>query len=299
MAQNAVTDMTMLAKLTFDDVVSEIQGSGLNYTMQLTPYSAMISLRNSFVTDRNGLSVLPPTVHQKSVKLKDSEKDIDELKDKYRESLKSLEQAEEKIRSLEKTIIDSKEALATMKTDLEIARNDHEAEVNTWKKDLLEINKKHHYLEKKLEEITTDKESSDFTTKQATSKVTDSPIGPESPTNVGSLKEFSTICSGQIQSLKQGCLDTEKVNSVCVDRKIEPVTSCCLKQEIPSSLATHRYIPPPRLKASLCSISSLRSHYVMQHHPPEINMRVKEEEADHKTLFEKYEREFQETCKQS
>ena len=30
-----------------------------------------------------------------------------------------------------------------------------------------------------------------------------------------------------------------------------------------------------------------------------INMRVKEEEVDHKTLFEKYEREFQETCKQS
>ena len=59
MSQTPVTDLKMLAKATFDNLIYEIQESGLNYTMQITPYSATISLKKSFVTDRNGLTVIP------------------------------------------------------------------------------------------------------------------------------------------------------------------------------------------------------------------------------------------------
>ena len=65
MAQTSVADMTLLAKTTFINVISEIQGSCLNYSIQLTPYSAIISLRKYFVTDQDGVALLPFTLQDK------------------------------------------------------------------------------------------------------------------------------------------------------------------------------------------------------------------------------------------
>ena len=69
MSQHPVTDLTMLAKATFNEVISEIQESCLNYTMQVTPYSAIISLRKTFITDRNGVTVMPVKVQENREKV--------------------------------------------------------------------------------------------------------------------------------------------------------------------------------------------------------------------------------------
>ena len=57
----------MLASKKFDGILREIQASHLNFSIQLTPFSALISIRKSFVTDRSGAVILPENaLHDKS-----------------------------------------------------------------------------------------------------------------------------------------------------------------------------------------------------------------------------------------
>ena len=52
MEQISNSELTMLASQKFDGIIQEISSSCLNYSIQLTPYSAQISVRKSFVTDK-------------------------------------------------------------------------------------------------------------------------------------------------------------------------------------------------------------------------------------------------------
>ena len=48
------SELTMIAEQKFYNIVSEIQESCLNYNMQLSPFSASISLKKSLIKDRLG-----------------------------------------------------------------------------------------------------------------------------------------------------------------------------------------------------------------------------------------------------
>ena len=50
----------MLASQTFDNILQTIQKSNLNFVLQVSPYSANISLKKSLVTDKSGAVCLPP-----------------------------------------------------------------------------------------------------------------------------------------------------------------------------------------------------------------------------------------------
>ena len=50
---------TMLASQTFDNILEEIQNSCLNFQLQISPFSALISLKKSFIKDRSGNHILP------------------------------------------------------------------------------------------------------------------------------------------------------------------------------------------------------------------------------------------------
>ena len=52
-------DPAMLAKTVFNDILEGIQMSNLNYQLQLTPYSALVSLKKSFVKDKFGKFLFP------------------------------------------------------------------------------------------------------------------------------------------------------------------------------------------------------------------------------------------------
>ena len=52
-------DSTMVAKRTFDDLLAQIQASNLNFHLQLSPFSASISLKKSFIKDKFGNTLLP------------------------------------------------------------------------------------------------------------------------------------------------------------------------------------------------------------------------------------------------
>ena len=59
MEQMSDSDVTMLASETFDEIIPKIQNSCLNFSVQLTPFSAMISVKKSFVRDKVGTVILP------------------------------------------------------------------------------------------------------------------------------------------------------------------------------------------------------------------------------------------------
>ena len=56
---NGVTDLKMAIDTTFSSILNEIQLSNLNFTLQITPFAAYITLKKSVITDQNGAKALP------------------------------------------------------------------------------------------------------------------------------------------------------------------------------------------------------------------------------------------------
>ena len=54
------TNPTMLASRKFDEILEDIQNSKLNFHLQLSPFSAVISLKKSLIKDRSGVHLKPP-----------------------------------------------------------------------------------------------------------------------------------------------------------------------------------------------------------------------------------------------
>ena len=52
------SDLKMVASKTFDDILDKIKNSNLNFHLQLSPFSAVISLKKSLVCDKLGLPFL-------------------------------------------------------------------------------------------------------------------------------------------------------------------------------------------------------------------------------------------------
>ena len=51
---------TMLAGKMFENILHQIQTSNLNFNLQLSPFSALISLKKTLVKDKTGTPLLPP-----------------------------------------------------------------------------------------------------------------------------------------------------------------------------------------------------------------------------------------------
>ena len=54
-------DPTMVAKQTFQQIIEQIQVSNLNFQLELSSFSARISLRKSLVKDKFGNFLFPQT----------------------------------------------------------------------------------------------------------------------------------------------------------------------------------------------------------------------------------------------
>ena len=53
------SELTMIAEEKFNCIISEVQKSCLNYNVQLSPFSACISLKKSLVCDKSGSPIVP------------------------------------------------------------------------------------------------------------------------------------------------------------------------------------------------------------------------------------------------
>ena len=88
---------TMCATEVFNSILSQIQISNLNFQLQLSPFSAQISLRKSFVKDRTGAFLLPPLqpsnipdLVNKNLELKN---DLTNLRNKYEKLVNDCDHA--------------------------------------------------------------------------------------------------------------------------------------------------------------------------------------------------------------
>ena len=99
---------TMLAKLKFDQILEQVQSSCLNFQLQLSPFSAVISIKKSFIRDKSGSVIVPPqhcdsieNVKELVNKNEKLESDIKQLKKRYDDSVNDCEHAYEIIQSFE------------------------------------------------------------------------------------------------------------------------------------------------------------------------------------------------------
>jgi len=77
------SDLKMVASYTFSCILSEIQLSNLNYSIQMTPFAAQITLKKSTQKDQDGVHLLPspPLLHL----LQEAQREINNLKEKMKQ----------------------------------------------------------------------------------------------------------------------------------------------------------------------------------------------------------------------
>ena len=94
---------TILASKLFDKILQDIQASNLNFHVLISPFSAQISLKKSFVKDKNGsvriphsLSSRQPEVMALETKVKQLEKDLEAVRVLYVSAVDDCVEANEK-----------------------------------------------------------------------------------------------------------------------------------------------------------------------------------------------------------
>ena len=123
-SHNSELESTMAATTAFNSIVNLVQSSNLNFKLQLSPFSANISLKKTLVKDRSGFPSLPRNVTHsestgsaefaalaaKNLKLKN---ELNQKEQKIKELLEIVDNLENKNKNLEK-LIDNKNKEVTM-----------------------------------------------------------------------------------------------------------------------------------------------------------------------------------------
>ena len=106
MIRNSDSDITstMAASKAFDKILDCVKSSNLNFCLQLSPFSANISLKKTLVKDKAGFYLNPP---------EDSD-------------LSLLQNHDEEKKELAKKVIDLEQVIANLKLRLEDSQTDCE-----------------------------------------------------------------------------------------------------------------------------------------------------------------------------
>ena len=128
----------MAATKAFDKILDDVKSSNLNFCLQLSPFSATISLKKTLVKDKAGLFLYPPVANASdlpkqnlnSIKVEQLEDIIDDLKLRLAESTADCEQAHEKITELENKLKIKQENLETKDSDLTDQLDKKTCEIN-------------------------------------------------------------------------------------------------------------------------------------------------------------------------
>ena len=90
---------------TFDNILEQIQKSNLNFHLQRSPFSAVISLKKTLIRDKSGVSLLPPTSNSEPFEKVSFEnqalrKKISKLTEDYEDAVDDSENAHKTIATL-------------------------------------------------------------------------------------------------------------------------------------------------------------------------------------------------------
>ena len=59
MYRTPVSDVRMAASVSFSSILDEIQKSNLNFKIELSPFSATVTLKKTPITEGKGIPVIP------------------------------------------------------------------------------------------------------------------------------------------------------------------------------------------------------------------------------------------------
>ena len=103
------SDVKMVATKTFEDILNTIKNSNLNFHLQLSPFSAKISLKKSLVCDKFGSPLLPNLVddgkpliernHQLELEIVQLESRYESLAHQYNSACLMIKSFEDQIKS--------------------------------------------------------------------------------------------------------------------------------------------------------------------------------------------------------
>ena len=121
------SDVTMAASKKFDSIIHQIEKSGLNFRLEVTPYSAFISLKKSLVKDKSGSPIFPlhtvgselGSVSSKSedsllLKIESLEAQLRKADDRYEDMSKKFTAASESIYILRESLTDREETIKNL-----------------------------------------------------------------------------------------------------------------------------------------------------------------------------------------
>ena len=153
----------MVASKTFDSILEQIQASNLNFQLQISPFSANISLKRSPIKDKSGAPICLPNVSQpclahsseaaalasKNLKL---ESDLEALRRDYEFAVQDSVEAHQKIKFLESqhaVKIEPNEALEN-----ELSEKNHLVKSQNDK--ILKISNENECCQRKIEQLSLD-----------------------------------------------------------------------------------------------------------------------------------------------
>ena len=140
---------TMLASKTFDHIIEHVQTSNLNFQLQLSPFSATISLKKSFVKDRFGNILLPSSeVNENELKIKMQE--YSDLLGENDQLKTTIMEMQEHNKSKDNTIEILEEKLSKAEASALKAFADKNDEVTSYKTALKNANKEIYSLKNEL-----------------------------------------------------------------------------------------------------------------------------------------------------
>ena len=115
---NSDCNLTMLATKTFDNILEQIRTSCLNFHMQISPFSAVISLKKSLIKDLSGRPCIPTEPR------KPASEHAEALEKKNHELERKLRFITDEHSKLKVECAEAYKTVETLKKDLEIRDNE-------------------------------------------------------------------------------------------------------------------------------------------------------------------------------
>ena len=141
-------DTAMMAKNEFDKILVQIQASHLNFQLRLSPFSASINLKKSFITDKSGCILLPKPANERRGQNSELVEKNEELKQKVVEmqgfdksKSEAIQLLESKIANMEASAFKSFKDKSDEVSNLKIALKNSNREITNLKDELRARNK--------------------------------------------------------------------------------------------------------------------------------------------------------------
>ena len=106
----------MAVNQAFESILNHVQSSCLNFKIEISPFSAVIHLKKSFIKNQNGETILPPEdiVAEKDVVVKQLEEEKNDLQIKLMNAKHESKTCHEALDNLKEEIVQKEKRLESL-----------------------------------------------------------------------------------------------------------------------------------------------------------------------------------------